>query len=1670
MSTTNSIMNEKLNDENIVVVASYIQNLVGEDIKIDVKTNDEKYNITFNGLTLLTLDSSNTIEEAIMGINSAFGVNPQNKEISPTSRGRKNLQIAVNFGNLQDTLSIYESMVSTLGNTNVVNPTYITGELRSYYDGLNDDTKTKTVNLVQYINGLQILGSQILSMYASQELKNYKNLEGEISKLFGSFDEFNNSLKETTYTLPVEGETITVDEYFTFLSNLDELRESSYQIPLENFKSELALRHQLFLRDTVPEIFNRMVEDAYFQTNELDVNSEKYQEGLVEFKNNFSISILTSYGVNENFDVNQSNVPAYLWNDSTDYERALYLLSYSDTGVARINFNKAFNIDSYEGNCYDFMFDYLEESKKIFDLENYEGKNIEEVIKEFQKKYQELVNEKHSFEIAPPMENLLRGLQYQEGFKTKWCEAIQRMYGEKYSREYTQDEIFTETYNNNEFLSLFAKDGHLYDFFYGLCDGNENAIYNLNYEFNRGRGNSNLSPSQFYLLNSMDLSLLENIATPFNELLTKKNQIDASISNMKIGMAQNIDTSNITEEDIRLAREYFGSDWQYLDDWQKESYAAVYLYQQANRESILKEYYANPDYYENIDPDLYLRDYGVASCLQNDVFGNIIASRKGFKEARSEFMTATNDVISEGIKNLTRINLYGDIFQFNQSLGFNTLYGFRDGLFGSVEGVYNFFLADGKYSSSDYRKMYYQEFLTADYELYRKYLNNDSEVLKMLEDDDGNKRYEVLFQNGEIDEVDYYKYSRLNELKDDTSLIERLSSLDGKWLLTGASNLSYNLASSVGNMAIPMALSAFIGPEAMSLWTFASVTGNEREKLLKAGRENNGTTFLQAGLVGLLAVMSERMLGSLKGYGKREGDILGIFKNFEKYGPLKQTMASMLSNSVIETEEELFENIGNYFIKAWFENDIPSIEEIGKETWQTIYMTMLSTPLINMMGEGFQNINVNIPRTININGAEIICTPGELMQLVDRDGNINNGKFVRFLEEKGIDYNDLDSAAADSIRLYKLSQESDHSEREKILKRLSTDQAKIEALQYLGDNLSKSDVIRTLSTDQAKIDALRYLTSNDSKLDVIQTLSTDWIKVVTTLDYLNYDLLSFDSHDLLSYDSDDKKLVIEIDAALRNFLKKMPDDVVFDLLSDVTNDFKRAIIIRNLSTPKAMFEGMCQYLSNADAVCRRIVLRKLLDDTSEISIEAIKLFPLECSECSLRFIEELSSKPISEIEEAVDAIKDVQSKLDFIFLNKQIHIEGRAKIFANDVQSDFSGKAPYDKYGYKGKKFIFGFDTIYKLLDKLESEGVIADKSLEMFKGYVGENVSNISLNDDGTYAITTKYGKLLTAEHSDLTSYDFITEIFTLNHEYDEDLISDWIEQNVASMGLNITSKKQSIIDKQLTEIATRIGATNDEVCEAINSALARIIGESEFGMNVNDDILSSILKDLKMKNGQESETSVVTSITDPYKSGYWTERRNLEFDTFGVPHKLDDSDRPIYGILFPNLDSYSNHMLAEKYYGVGPASDYAYYGRIKDHPHPIIIFDKDKVSAFTSFTIGDSIDYNVIKGDGIVSGAPVNNPRFTGAFSEFLKNVTSIEDIKNADLLTFAPLFSKKGHQYIEIQIHGKYNHLIDAIKEVIFYGKEKDFSNFNKKTEQLRRLGIPWRVIHREVEEIL
>lgn len=225
-----------------------------------------------------------------------------------------------------------------------------------------------------------------------------------------------------------------------------------------------------------------------------------------------------------------------------------------------------------------------------------------------------------------------------------------------------------------------------------------------------------------------------------------------------------------------------------------------------------------------------------------------------------------------------------------------------------------------------------------------------------------------------------------------------------------------------------------------------------------------------------------------------------------------------------------------------------------------------------------------------------------------------------------------------------------------------------------------------------------------------------------------------------------------------------------------------------------------------------------------------------------------------------------------------------------------------------------------------------------------------------------------------------------------------------------------KSTIDRQLQKTAQRLGISEDEARKRASEALAKITDGCDIGMRIRADNLEKVLSDTDGGFKNLFEVGRSGGCSNPSIRGRG-ERDCFGFKTI-VPDAADAGDRPVYGMMIPKVDPNSPKAHID-YVNHGPGS---WYG-----DGVTCVINKERVYHNTSFTLGDSLDYQ-----GDVFGSTLDAPTFNGAFYRCDTDKLLAPGKSPGDKLV--EVFDNND-QYLEIQIHGKENHAADIIEKVYF-----------------------------------
>ncbi|MBQ1812929.1 MAG: hypothetical protein II119_03155, partial [Bacilli bacterium] len=252
-----------------------------------------------------------------------------------------------------------------------------------------------------------------------------------------------------------------------------------------------------------------------------------------------------------------------------------------------------------------------------------------------------------------------------------------------------------------------------------------------------------------------------------------------------------------------------------------------------------------------------------------------------------------------------------------------------------------------------------------------------------------------------------------------------------------------------------------------------------------------------------------------------------------------------------------------------------------------------------------------------------------------------------------------------------------------------------------------------------------------------------------------------------------------------------------------------------------------------------------------------------------------------------------------------------------------------------------------------------------------------------------------------------------------------------------------ESLLSKyetQLSYIARRWGMTSTEVQELFNQKIKEFIDDGIFGRRVKASTISRLLDSGVIYNQFQTGTS--QGKNDPYT------RIDIEQRVLGVDMFMNAGNRPIYGMVLPEISKDTmEHIFGDK----APGKWYS------GTDGCILIFDKDAIIRSTTFTLGDSLNF-----DANVVASSAIDPKFFGfgesILMEKVRSMSKEQFIKSKLTDIF---YDNKDNDYddhyIELQIHGLDSHSLSFVKEIVFKDTPLPYIQ-----NRLKELGISWRVV--------
>ncbi len=608
------IMNQRISEDNIEDVVSYIQNKVGTGYEITYELVNGEYVIKANDEDLCILNGNNTIGQVVSSFESVGTITEEStfqqsyggtggatQPQSPRSGGNRNAprnnnqssMISLNIYNAYQIMNLYNQSASKLGDyNNYMSRTYITEKLRNYYNNLGDTSGIMFSALESYLTSFAGVIGNCVSMYLSKDEKDYAELESICNELWGSLEQYHTSTKsqineqERMMTM-MTFENLTPEECIELIENSDEYFEQFYDIIMDDFRVKMEMQKQVFLNKTIPAVLDIIVESQY-SANGGDMP-------LDEYKNMCAQKILSHYGFNKIDEVNGKiddyGISAISWanEESTAYDKSLLLISYAEAGdidsIADI-----FERDVF-GNriVYERGFNQLREASNLFKISDKPAENITKY-----RNYLTYISGDHSLFGQSTMYDgidfindigiitrftttldfnqtfLSSGIDYGGEFiNTAWFNSLKEFGFDSevlQTYENNTENIFNETFNNTFFAGIYDKYG----------EEGVRRLVNIYCE-NLGidpLNNTDELITQYARQRKADLIFTDFASSTYNSLINDTMLVNNAKKNFKYAVAQALDTSDVTNEQLNDASDVDG--WDYLEPWQQNYLAKMY--------------------------------------------------------------------------------------------------------------------------------------------------------------------------------------------------------------------------------------------------------------------------------------------------------------------------------------------------------------------------------------------------------------------------------------------------------------------------------------------------------------------------------------------------------------------------------------------------------------------------------------------------------------------------------------------------------------------------------------------------------------------------------------------------------------------------------------------------------------------------------------------------------------------------------------------------------------------------------------------------------------------------------------------------------------------------------------------------------------------------------------
>lgn len=248
-------------------------------------------------------------------------------------------------------------------------------------------------------------------------------------------------------------------------------------------------------------------------------------------------------------------------------------------------------------------------------------------------------------------------------------------------------------------------------------------------------------------------------------------------------------------------------------------------------------------------------------------------------------------------------------------------------------------------------------------------------------------------------------------------------------------------------------------------------------------------------------------------------------------------------------------------------------------------------------------------------------------------------------------------------------------------------------------------------------------------------------------------------------------------------------------------------------------------------------------------------------------------------------------------------------------------------------------------------------------------------------------------------------------------------------------SDRKMRYHDEAIRATSSRNKVSEEEAQQLLNSAMQRLVDDSNFGTRIDADVLIQVLDDQRFKNQFETGSSKGLLST--------LNRTRCESSVFGVPEDTSPADRPVYGMLFPRVDDWDEiDKAAENFYLRGRGD---WYGNCT------VIYKKADIVDNTTITLGDSLDRSYNLGATLAS-----NPVYTSGLSG--EDVVDMMELyeNGSSGGNYVTGLTDRLRTYIEIQLHGVETHSIDNIEMVVL---KTGAPSATELASKLDAMGIPY-----------